>query len=62
LKNGSTALVMDIDGCRISVLLNKKDVGRIRIFKEVSKHGKGDVVESVIIQYVCVHKIENTTN
>jgi hypothetical protein len=49
--------------CRISVLFNnKKDVGRICIFKEVSKHGKGDDVESVIIQYVCVHKIENTAN
>jgi hypothetical protein len=41
-------------GCRISVLFNnKKDVGRICIFKEVSKHGEGDDVESVIIQYVC---------
>ena len=48
---------------KISVLFNnKKDVRRICIFKEVSKHGKGDDVESVIIQYVCVHKIENTTN
>jgi hypothetical protein len=33
------------------------------IFKEVSKHGKGDDdVESIIIQYVYLYEIENTSN
>jgi hypothetical protein len=55
---------MDIDGLRKqSVLFNKRMLGEYVYSRELSKHGKeDDDVESIIIQYVYVDKIEDTIN